>query len=72
MQVLPLAYLWPHSQLIATEDGGRITLLRGIWSPSLAAVGVRFATPEGVGYGSSMQEIRAAFGERQIAAPLLG
>lgn len=63
------AYFWPHNQLIAVGDGGRVDLVRGIWSPLVAAMGIRFVTPEGVGYGSTVHEMKAAYGEPSECYP---
>lgn len=56
-------YHWPHFGLTIFVDGGAVIEVGATWSGQLEWAGVRYATTEGLGFGSMGAQIRSALGE---------
>jgi len=66
-------YHWPHFALATFVQEGRVVQVNAFFDERHDALGIRYATAQGVGIRSTPQEVRAAFGEpaqRRARGPL--
>lgn len=54
---------WPHFALRIFVEAGRVAQVSVFYEPFHEDIGVRYANAQGLGIGSTREEVRAAFGE---------
>lgn len=64
---------WPHYALLIFVEAGRVAQVTVFYEPLHEAIGLRYATGQGLGISSTREQIRAAFGEppqRELRGPI--
>jgi hypothetical protein len=65
-------YYWPHLGLSFVESSGNAISVRAARDLPSDAMGIRYATADKLGLGSSSLEVKAVFGEASRTEPLSG